>query len=218
MKEFLINLDKKILVIAPHPDDESIGCGALLSRYGEQCDVIVLTDGCYGNPEWTNNRTSRVRKKEAQAAMASVGVSSTKFLNIQDNALHKYSNCLYEIDLSIYDYIFVTGKEDGHSDHKAAYRALICALEHQKIRKMVCQYEVWTPLIDFTHYLNFDPSDKEDIIKYYECQLKHVDYLKMTRGLGMYRASQLHMEGEKLAEVYIFEESGYERKWFNLFG
>ena len=47
----VIKETEKILIVAPHPDDESIGTGGLLSLYSNQCDVIVMTDGRYGNTE-----------------------------------------------------------------------------------------------------------------------------------------------------------------------
>lgn len=44
----LINNNDKILVVAPHADDESIGCGGLLSLYGNQTDLLLITDGSKG--------------------------------------------------------------------------------------------------------------------------------------------------------------------------
>ena len=41
----------KILIVSPHPDDETIGCGGLLAKYGPQCDILMLTDGRLGNIE-----------------------------------------------------------------------------------------------------------------------------------------------------------------------
>lgn len=53
--EFVIDKEDKILIVAPHPDDESIGCGGLLALYGKQCDVRLLTDGRRGKSEQRKN-------------------------------------------------------------------------------------------------------------------------------------------------------------------
>ena len=47
--EFLeIKPNDKCLIIAPHADDESIGCGGILLKYLQNCEVVVLTDGGKG--------------------------------------------------------------------------------------------------------------------------------------------------------------------------
>lgn len=38
----------RILIVAPHPDDETLGCGGILAKYGEKCDVLLITDGRLG--------------------------------------------------------------------------------------------------------------------------------------------------------------------------
>ena len=40
-----LNPDERILVVSPHPDDESIGCGGLLAKFYGKCDVHLVTDG-----------------------------------------------------------------------------------------------------------------------------------------------------------------------------
>ena len=50
-----IQENDKLLIVAPHPDDESIGCGGLLSLYGKQCDVLLLTDGRLGKSKAREN-------------------------------------------------------------------------------------------------------------------------------------------------------------------
>ena len=49
MNEINIKSNDKILIVAPHPDDECIGTGGILCKYHKQCTVIVLTDGALGN-------------------------------------------------------------------------------------------------------------------------------------------------------------------------
>ena len=41
----IIDKDDRVLVVSPHPDDESIGCGGFLSLYRGRCDVLLATDG-----------------------------------------------------------------------------------------------------------------------------------------------------------------------------
>lgn len=65
MSKILINIkcDDKILIIAPHPDDECIGCGGLLSLYPEKCSVVVMTDGSQGNINVVPEQEAIIRKK-----------------------------------------------------------------------------------------------------------------------------------------------------------
>ena len=69
----VIKETEKILIVAPHPDDESIGTGGLLSLYSNQCDVIVMTDGRYGNTEIPPDQMREIRKKEFCQAMKKAG-------------------------------------------------------------------------------------------------------------------------------------------------
>jgi len=48
MKHLDFTSSDRLLVVAPHPDDESIGCGGLLLKHADKCDVAVLTDGRHG--------------------------------------------------------------------------------------------------------------------------------------------------------------------------
>src|SRR3989339_2223336 len=59
----------KCLLLAPHPDDESIGCGGILLKYPDKFDVICLTDGRYGDENKPINDIINERKKEFEAAV-----------------------------------------------------------------------------------------------------------------------------------------------------
>jgi LmbE family N-acetylglucosaminyl deacetylase len=72
-----------VFVLAPHPDDESIGCGGLIaacSEAGIPVFVRVLTDGRHSHPgssTWPPDRVALQREREAQRACACLGVAAT---------------------------------------------------------------------------------------------------------------------------------------------
>ena len=57
--------EDKILIVAPHQDDETFGCGGLMSLYGKICDVVkTLWNTCCTGWEWKNkNRAGNDRCK-----------------------------------------------------------------------------------------------------------------------------------------------------------
>src|SRR5262249_16895247 len=79
-------LPRRLLVVAPHPDDEVWGCGGLLALHvarGGQVRVLVLTDGASGSgPELAARR-----ERESRAAGAELGVADHVFLGLADGNL-----------------------------------------------------------------------------------------------------------------------------------
>ncbi|MBU2957625.1 PIG-L family deacetylase [Paracoccus sp. 1_MG-2023] len=68
--------DRPLVVLAPHPDDETLGCGAILfdaARMGTACSIICVTDGSASHPgsrEYPPDRIARLREAELRAACA----------------------------------------------------------------------------------------------------------------------------------------------------
>lgn len=68
--------DRPLVILAPHPDDETLGCGALLSdaaAQGTRCHVICVTDGAGSHPgsaTWPAARLAQARQAELRAACA----------------------------------------------------------------------------------------------------------------------------------------------------
>ena len=68
-----------LLVVAPHPDDESLGCGGLIARAveaGQAVTVAVLTDGAGSHPSsraYPPARLAEVRRAELAQALNALG-------------------------------------------------------------------------------------------------------------------------------------------------
>jgi LmbE family N-acetylglucosaminyl deacetylase len=152
--------NRHVLVIAPHPDDESLGCGGLLAwaaATGHQPRVLFLTDGESSHPgsaAFPPERLGLVRRTEAIAACRSLGMARTDvtFLGLPDAGL----SALCRVDKgetiqAIRDWISlagpaavcVTASAESHGDHVAAYQLVKNALKGLRQHRFF-SYPVWT--------------------------------------------------------------------------
>src|SRR5450830_2122469 len=69
--------EKRVLVLAPHPDDEVFGCGGALAdllERGARVDVVLVTDGAAGaRNEEERGRIASVRREESRCALKALG-------------------------------------------------------------------------------------------------------------------------------------------------
>ncbi len=80
---------KRVLVISPHPDDESIGCGGAIRDHvlrGARVRVVFLTSGEKGGHGRSAEETIRIREAEATAATEVLGVEKIEFWREPDGA------------------------------------------------------------------------------------------------------------------------------------
>lgn len=80
---------RRLLAVQPHPDDNEIGAGALIARLcdaGAEVRYITVTDGSMGtmDPALAPSELARLRREEAEAAAASLGVQDVHHLGHQD--------------------------------------------------------------------------------------------------------------------------------------
>lgn len=200
-KPLQIESTDKILVLAPHADDESIGCGGFLFKYAKQCKVVCLTDGRLGDPNVPMNELMRIRKEEFISAMNFAVVEDYQFLNIQDGNLLNEFDRFKEIDFESYDYIFIPNILDQHPDHKAVGIHLAKLLKSKKIKSKICMYEVWNALALPNSYIDISdiPEKKKEMVSLYQSQTKHIDYQNRILSLNNYRGMSV---GAEFAEVY----------------
>ena len=133
-----LTLGEPILVIAPHADDETLGCGGLIAesaRKGIGISVAVMTDGSRSHPNSKTHNSAAIRdlrEKEVRAALDALGAFDAEilFLRRSDGYLASEGDDAERCADVLADLIerqgigtmFVTWGDDPHPDHKAAYQ------------------------------------------------------------------------------------------------
>ncbi|MBN1823578.1 MAG: PIG-L family deacetylase [Endomicrobiales bacterium] len=185
------------LVIAPHPDDEAVGCGGavrILSEMGGSVDVVFCTsDG-------------QKRDEEAGAAAKVLGVKNTIELKYPVESLSRQSELPDKIMQIVAekkpDIIFLPFVLDNHADHRAANSAFLKAHDRNKFSCMVYAYPVWMPLYpNVLIDIGGAWDKKKEAIECYKSQLETRDYVKMAGSLGEYWAG-VKGHGFKMLESY----------------
>jgi LmbE family N-acetylglucosaminyl deacetylase len=188
----------RVLVIAPHPDDESLGCGGavcLHAQRGEPVHVVFLTSGERGI-EGVGAREARlIREAEAAEALGVLGVATRDFLRLPDlgvgEALAEGAGPLREVlERQRPDLVYLPHPQEAHPDHQAALPLVRAALALAGGRLPELRgYEVWTPMA--THCWPEDVSGvmarKLKAVRCYRSQLKVFAYDRAVRGLNEYR-------------------------------
>jgi LmbE family N-acetylglucosaminyl deacetylase len=136
-------IDGPVLVLAPHSDDEALGCGGVIARLAPKTAVHVLyaTDGRLspagpdGGPAPDADALVADRRAEAEAAMALLGVPADqlRFLGLRDGGLSADQDRLEAAVAGAIDAlrprtVFAPFRHDQHPDHLAMHRAAVRAL------------------------------------------------------------------------------------------
>jgi len=181
---------RSALVIAPHADDEIIGCGGTIARMlddGIEVNVLICTNASLsGSNQFSEELVHEIRL-EAQSSHDYLGVSNTFFLDFP--ALKLNLEPQFEITKEISDIIFKTRSDvlfiphpsDLHLDHKTVYlSSLVAARPHYKIVRHILCYETlsetnWSP---FNDSLRFQPNFYVDISNYLDNKLTSFSFFK----------------------------------------
>lgn len=198
----------RILIVTPHQDDETLGCGALIAKYYDYVDILLVTNGEKGNPEYTVEETVCMRNREFSYAVE--GCHAIYQMNLMDSDFTYREFKKKEFAFSKYNYIFVPNRYEDHPDHAKICRYLYRIKKSEHLSARIVEYEVWTPLRRFNYYLDF--SDFADLkwekINLYKSQLKNINYLEKIKGLNCYRGMAT---ASQYAECYFLPFNMNER-------
>ncbi len=201
---------RSVLVLAPHMDDEVVGCGGTIRRHvlaGSAVTIVFMTDGRRGDPDLyrrpelsaaaideAEQRLVERRKQESAAAAKILGAQDLIFLDGPDGALEVTTEILEQLTEIIRrtdpEVIYLPSVFDAHADHWATNRILDRCLRRAADSSTIIRgYEVWTPLL-VNCIANIDDvvNEKEQALNQFASQLPHLDVVNASLGLGRYRA------------------------------
>jgi len=199
---------KKIMVFAPHPDDDILGCGGSIAKYsdqGHEITTVFMTSGEAGSLTYTRDQLATQREKEARQASFHLRVNETVFLRNPDGYLEYNRDNLVKIVSLLRtkkpDIIYLPHHLDGNEDHRITYKLVLDACRRssgpwfQECQgkpwevKTVLAYEIWTPLQDVSYAEDITPyiEQKLNALRLHVSQLKDIQYDEAIRALNHYR-------------------------------
>jgi LmbE family N-acetylglucosaminyl deacetylase len=211
----------RIVVLAPHMDDEIIGCGGTLYKHilkGATVTVVYLTDGRYGGklPQHPAGEQSgrqetslvAIRRREAMLAMKTLGIQHGIFLDAEDGLLSSAQGLPKKVtqilNLIQPHLVYLPFFLEEHPDHRAATQILLDATEGTGLAFDCCGYEVWTPLFpNCLVEINEAVGMKEQALRRYQSQLLGNDYLHASLGLNAYRSIALSEKDGGFVEAFF---------------
>ena len=127
---------KNILIIAPHADDEILGCGATMAKEivaGNNVYVLICTNAHVGAPELFSEELIKQIRSEAVAALKMLGVKETAFLDFPAPALDQYPRFKMTNEMSTIirkfevDTVYIPHRGDCHKDHAIVHDCAMVA-------------------------------------------------------------------------------------------
>jgi LmbE family N-acetylglucosaminyl deacetylase len=167
----IVPVAASIVVFAPHPDDETLGCGGIIARAVQRSSdvqIVFMTSGDAGTGDgFDAAEAARMRCAEARSAAAVLGVDADRltFFGFPDGALATYrAQAISRVAVLLArerpGQVFIPYRKDVHEDHVATAEIVIAALTIAKQNAEIYEYPIWFfyfwPLVAL--HVGMDPS------------------------------------------------------------
>ncbi len=203
----------KVMVFAPHPDDDVFGCGGSIAKHTKNGDLVLvtyMTSGDAGSLKYNKAELAALREREAGDAAYTLGVSRDNliFLRNPDGYLeYSQKNLVSVIELIRQcqpHIVYLPHKDDGHKDHQKTYEIVAesimraagpwfqeCRGQPWSVTTALC-YEFWTPLqeVSFTEDISDFIDMKVTALRQHESQIADIPYGEAAESLARYRGMQ----------------------------
>lgn len=213
----------KIFVIAPHPDDETLGCGGTILKHKSKKDKIywICVTSMKSSKSWSKIEIEK-REKEIDKVIKEYQFDGFFSLNLPPkeldrvqltNIIEPMSKILNKIKPNI---LYVPFFADAHSDHQIIgniYNALGKWFRYPYLKKIICYETISETEFNITSNITFKPNKfiditrfmkkKINIMKIYKSELGNYPFPRSEqtiKSLGIMRGSQ---SGYKFAEAFM---------------
>ena len=214
----------KVLVIAPHMDDEVLGPGGAIARHVERRDrvsVVIAANRAYGH----RYRASAIRQEEACAKRAQkvLGYHRLEFLRLPDEKLDQgLARILLPLEKAFQsfqpDLVYLPHRGDLNQDHRAVFEAgvIVCRpLARNRPRKVLC-YEVpsstdQSPAVcgdpflpnEYLPLSDRQLEKKTEALLCYEREMRKFPHPRSVEGLRILAAKRGMEAGLEAAEAFL---------------
>ncbi|MBW2333509.1 MAG: PIG-L family deacetylase [Deltaproteobacteria bacterium] len=220
----------RVIVVAPHPDDETLGCGGTLLKHRNRGDEInwVIVTNIDSKNGWSETEVKK-RQNEIQEVSEMYGFKRSFKLGFPaalldtipyNDLISKMSSVIQEVKPSV---VYLPNRSDIHTDHQMTFQAAMscCKDFRSPFIKRILMYEVLSEsefsatiredffvpnsFVDISGYV----EDKIKIMKVYASEIMEPPYprcLDLIKCLAQYRGSRI---GKQYAEAFNLLED----KW-----
>ncbi len=205
-----------VLVLAPHADDETFSSGGAIClhrRRGEKVKVVILTDGAAAKRGYAGEADAdyvELRREEARAACAELGVEDIEFWNIPDRALKPWGETRQRLVDLLGEYrpalVYAPSLHEFHPDHRnAAHLAWAAIAESRHVCRLLFgetnrPFKVNT-LVDISAVVDV----KRKACAKYRSQLANYDYDDFAIALNRFRALSVSSKAKYVEAFQLVE-------------
>jgi LmbE family N-acetylglucosaminyl deacetylase len=222
-------VNKKILTIAAHPDDEILGCGATMAKLaeaGNEVHILIMAEGLTSRQVKRDRESKNTELSElalsAERASKAIGALSIELSDFPDNRmdgvelLDIIKKVESKIELIQPDILFTHFPGDLNIDHRITAEAVITAarpLPDQKIKEIYffevpssTDYQIYSDRLSFQPnvYYQISQSQMDQKLKALECYHTEMREFPHVRSIDAVRALSIY-RGASIG--YLFAEA-----------
>ncbi len=199
----------EVMVFAPHPDDDLLGCGGSMAKAvkaGHHITIVYMSSGECGSVKYSTEDLRLIREEEARKASQLLGIRDLVFMRYPDGNLQYTNERVLEIVTLLRRFhpqtVYLPHQQDRHHDHTATHQIVMeackraagpwfqsCTGEAWQVPRILA-YEVWTPLNQPSYYedISAEMEIKKQALQCHCSQLENIAYDEAISGLNRYRS------------------------------